>query len=151
MQFLLGEPEAFAVNASSLQKSIRLVHEDGVIDRNGELNVTGMPGARRLVQVTSGASMIKLSEPTLIHIGWHWVGTYGASPQEPSAGSYRPPGTGLRRLSKVLSFSIRLTEIDRISLGERKVNSTLSTPEETGCAIFMARMLPICRGQRIGG
>jgi hypothetical protein len=40
-------------------------------------------------------------------------------------------------LSNVLSFSILLTDTARISFGDRKVNSTLSTSEETGCAIFM--------------
>lgn len=63
--------------------------------------------------------------------------TYGASPHDPKAGSYRPPGTGFRRLSNVLSFSMRFTEMAWISLAERKVNSTLSTSEATGCAIFM--------------
>ena len=37
----------------------------------------------------------------------------------------------------MLSFSIRLTDMDRISSSERKVNSTLSSDEPTGCAIFM--------------
>lgn len=37
----------------------------------------------------------------------------------------------------MLSFSMRFTEMDRISLGDRKVNSTLSTEEAMGCAIFM--------------
>ncbi len=41
-------------------------------------------------------------------------------------------------MSKVLSFSTRLTEMDLISSAERKVNSTLSSPEPTGWAIFMA-------------
>lgn len=40
----------------------------------------------------------------------------------------------------MLSFSIRLTEIARISFRERKVNSTLSTSDEMGCAIFMATL-----------
>lgn len=38
----------------------------------------------------------------------------------------------------MLSFSIRLTEIDLISSGVRKVKSTLSMEEDTGCEIFIA-------------
>lgn len=37
----------------------------------------------------------------------------------------------------MLSFSIRLTEIALTSLGVKNVNSTLSTSDEIGCAIFM--------------
>ena len=41
------------------------------------------------------------------------------------------------RVSNVLSFSILRTEMDRISWGVKKVNSTLSSEEATGCEIFM--------------
>lgn len=60
-----------------------------------------------------------------------------ASPHEPSAGSYRPPRTGFRSVSKVLSFSIFLTETAWISSLVKKVNSTRSTEDGTGCDIFM--------------
>lgn len=39
----------------------------------------------------------------------------------------------------MLSFSMRFTEMARISLGERKANSTLSTSEEKGCDMFMMK------------
>lgn len=64
--------------------------------------------------------------------------TYVESPQDPSAGSYRPPGMGFRRLSNVVGFSIFLTEMARISTGLRKSKSTVSMAEEMGCEIFMA-------------
>lgn len=63
--------------------------------------------------------------------------TYVESPQDPSAGSYSPPGMGFRRLSKVVGFSIFLTEIALISAGVRKSKSTVSMAEEMGCEIFM--------------
>ena len=37
----------------------------------------------------------------------------------------------------MLSFSMRLTEIDLISSGVRNVKSTLSIADETGCEIFI--------------
>lgn len=75
-----------------------------------------------------------------------WPGQFGCgrlhvvhveSPQDPSAGSYSPPGMGFRRLSKVVGFSIFLTEIALISAGVRKSKSTVSMAEEMGCEIFM--------------
>lgn len=65
------------------------------------------------------------------------VGTYIDSPQDPSAGSYKPPGIGFKRLSNVVGFSIFLTEIALISAGVRKSKSTVSIAEEIGCEIFM--------------
>lgn len=62
---------------------------------------------------------------------------YIESPHDPRAGSYKPPRTGLSNVSKVLSFSIFLTDIAWISSLVRKVNSTRSTEDETGCEIFM--------------
>jgi hypothetical protein len=38
-----------------------------------------------------------------------WV-TYIESPHDPRAGSYKPPRTGFSRVSKVVSFSIFLTD-----------------------------------------
>jgi len=66
------------------------------------------------------------------------LSTHRASPHDPRAGSYKPPGTGFNKVSNVLSFSIRLTEIERISCAVRNLNSTLSREEETGWEIFMA-------------
>lgn len=39
--------------------------------------------------------------------GW---GTYIESPHDPRAGSYKPPRTGFSSVSKVVSFSIFLTD-----------------------------------------
>lgn len=64
--------------------------------------------------------------------------TYSESPQAPRAGSYRPPGVGFKRLSKVVGFSILLTEMFLISSGVRKPKSTLSMTDDTGWEIFMA-------------
>ena len=44
---------------------------------------------------------------------------------------------GFSRLSKVVGFSIRLTEIDLISVGVRKSKSTLSIADDTGWEIFI--------------
>jgi len=63
--------------------------------------------------------------------------TYSASPHDPRAGSYNPPGEGLSNVSKVSSCSILRTEIALISAAGRNVNSTLSTEEATGWEIFM--------------
>jgi hypothetical protein len=147
VEFLLRKSEAFAVNASGLQESIGLVHEDGVVYWDRKLNVAGMTWTGSLVQVACCTPKVQLGSTVNTRLAV--IGTYGASPQEPRAGSYKPPGTGLRRLSKVLSFSILFTEIARISFGDRKVNSTLSTPDEIGCAIFMVALLSLSRAERI--
>lgn len=62
---------------------------------------------------------------------------YRESAQAPRAGSYKPPGIGLRRVSKVVGFSILLTDIDLISLGVRKSKSTAAMADATGWEIFM--------------
>lgn len=59
------------------------------------------------------------------------------SPQAPSAGSYRPSGTGCSKLSNVTPFWILLTERALISALERKAKSTLSIAEEMGCEMFI--------------
>lgn len=64
--------------------------------------------------------------------------TYRLSRIAPRAGSYRPPGTGFSSESKVVGFTILLTEIDRISSAGRKLKSTPVMDEATGCEIFMA-------------
>lgn len=48
----------------------------------------------------------------------------------------------------MLSFSILFTEIARISFGDRKVNSTLSIPDEIGCAMFMVAMMSLSRAKK---
>lgn len=62
---------------------------------------------------------------------------YIESPHDPRAGSYKPPRTGFNRVSKVVSFSIFLTDTAWISSFVRNVNSTRSTEEDTGCEMFM--------------
>lgn len=79
-----------------------------MIDGYRQLNVTGVSRTVGLIQIASRASVTHEREKTILGSCL----TYGESPHDPSAGSYRPPGTGLRRLSKVLSFSMRLTEMD---------------------------------------
>lgn len=68
------------------------------------------------------------------------ISTYKESPQAPRAGSYKPPGVGFKRLSKVVGFSTRLTEIFLISPGVRKSKSTLSMTEDMGWEMFMAAL-----------
>lgn len=63
--------------------------------------------------------------------------TYIESPHDPRAGSYKPPRTGFSRVSKVVSFSIFLTDTAWISSLVRNVNSTRSTEDDTGCEMFM--------------
>lgn len=127
-----------AVYTLRSKKTIGLVHKDRVVDGHREIDVARMAGARCLSEVTCRASItVRKPEHQSRRTGKKAQAAYGASPQEPSAGSYKPPGTGLRRLSKVLSFSMRRTEMARISSADRKENSTLSTEEETGCEIFM--------------
>lgn len=63
--------------------------------------------------------------------------TYIESPHDPRAGSYKPPRTGFSRVSKVVSFSIFLTDTAWISSFVRNVNSTRSTEDDTGCEMFM--------------
>jgi hypothetical protein len=100
-----------------------------------QLNVASMAWTIDLVEVAGRAS------EQLIVSDWtnsqRRGSPYGESPHEPSAGSYRPPGTGFSKLSKVLSFSIRFTDMAWTSLGDRNVNSTLSTSDEIGCEMFM--------------
>ena len=63
--------------------------------------------------------------------------TYIESPHDPRAGSYKPPRTGLSRVSNVVSFSIFFTDTAWISSFVRNVNSTRSTEDDTGCEMFM--------------
>lgn len=58
--------------------------------------------------------------------------TYITSPQDPRAGSYKPPGMGFIRLSKVVGLSSFLTEIALISAAVRKSKSTLSIADAMG-------------------
>lgn len=62
---------------------------------------------------------------------------YRESAQAPRAGSYKPPGMGLSRVSKVVGFSILLTDMDLISRGVRKSKSTAAMAEATGWEMFM--------------
>lgn len=72
--------------------------------------------------------------------------TYIESPEAPSAGSYRPPGVGLSKLSNVVGFSILFTEIAFISIGLRNVKSTLSIADDTGCEMFIVPFLFLVQG-----
>lgn len=68
---------------------------------------------------------------------WCALVTYIESPHDPRAGSYKPPRTGFSRVSKVVSFSIFLTDTAWISSLVRNVNSTRSTEDDTGWEMFM--------------
>lgn len=61
-----------------------LIHEDGVVDRNRELDVSWMPRTSCLVQVARRAprEMIRSQITTM-----HTNETHGESPHDPRAGS----------------------------------------------------------------
>lgn len=86
VQVFLRHSKTLAVNTTGLEETVCLVHEYGVIDRDGELDVAGMAGASRLVQVASGTSGQGSCE-RMHTIAPRSEKTYGASPQEPRAGS----------------------------------------------------------------
>ena len=65
------------------------------------------------------------------------MGFYRLSSNAPRAGSYRPPGAGCRRVSKVVGLVILFTERHLISSDERYPKSTLPMEEATGFEIFM--------------
>lgn len=70
------------------------------------------------------------------------ISTHIKSPHAPIAGSYMPPGTGCRRVSKVLELWILFTERDLISDSVRNSKSTLSMAEGMGWEMFI---LPVGR------
>lgn len=79
---------------------------------------------------------------------------YGLSKKDPSAASWRPPGTGCSRVSKVVGFVMRLTDSERMSLAARKPNSTAWMADETGWCVFIVKAVQLevcaCRLKQFG-
>ena len=58
MDFPPGKTEPVAVNTLRAEQTVCLVHEDGVVDGHGELDMAGMAGTLRLAKVTCCAAIL---------------------------------------------------------------------------------------------